>query len=88
VALLLLYLPPLVLDVRALAPPSIHRSDGPRAGHERERLGGAGCSRLQRRSLAVEEGFDGFAQVFDQMKPIDHLHGLGGAPANALGVEG
>ena len=36
----------------------------------------------------MEEGLDGFAQVFDQMKPIDHLHGLGCPTANALGVEG
>jgi hypothetical protein len=27
--------------------------------------------------LAVEEGLEGVAQVFDQMKAIDHLHGLG-----------
>src|SRR5262249_57387489 len=38
--------------------------------------------------LAVEEGLDGFAQVFDQMKAIDHLHSLGGPTAHTLGVEG
>ena len=62
--------------------------DGPRAGHQRERLGGAGCGGLQRGSLAVEEGLDGFAQIFDQMKPVDHLHGMRCPPAHALGVEG
>jgi hypothetical protein len=88
VSLLLLRLPPLSLGVRALAPPSIHRGGGHRAGHQRERLGGAGGGGLQRGSLAVEESFDGFPQVFDRMKPIDYLYGLRGSTAHALGVEG
>jgi hypothetical protein len=37
--------------------------------------------------LAVEEGLDRFAEVFDQMKAIHDLDGLRCPTANALGVE-
>jgi hypothetical protein len=56
--LLVLHLPPLVLDVRALAPPPIHRGDGPGAGRQGEGLRGAGCYRLERSLLVVQESFD------------------------------
>jgi hypothetical protein len=39
------------------------------------------------RPLAVEEGLDGFAKVFDEMKPIHHLYGLRCPTAQAIGVE-
>ena len=43
---------------------------------------------LKRGALAVEEGLDGFTQVFDEMEPIHDLHGLRCPTAYALGVEG
>jgi hypothetical protein len=88
VPLLLRCLPPLLRDVRALAPPPIHWGGGYRAGHQCERLGGTGGTGQERGPLAVEEVLQGFTQVFDQMKAIDHLHGLGGPTANTIGVEG
>jgi hypothetical protein len=64
VALLLCGLPPLLLDGHAPVPPAIQQSDGPRAGHERQRLRGAGRCRLQRGLLVMQEGLDGLPQVF------------------------
>jgi hypothetical protein len=87
VPLLVLRLPPLLLDVCALAPPPIHQGDGPRAGHQWERLGGAGCGGLERRPLAVEERLNRLPEIFDQMKPIHHLHGMGCSTVHALGIE-
>jgi hypothetical protein len=86
--LLLRRLAPLLLDVGALVPPAIHGGDGPKAGHLGERLGRMDSGYLERGPLVVEEGLDRFAEVFDQMKAIDHLHGLGGPTVNPLGVEG
>ena len=37
--------------------------------------------------MVDQEGFQRLAEVLDQMKPIDHLHGVGCPPANAVGVE-
>jgi hypothetical protein len=45
------------------------------------------CRVLERRSVVDEEGFQGLAEVLDEMEAIDHLYGLGRAPANAVGVE-
>ena len=42
---------------------------------------------LQRRSVVEQEGFQGLAEVLDEMKAIDHLHRLGCPPANAVGIE-
>jgi hypothetical protein len=36
----------------------------------------------------MEEGLDGFAEVFDQMKPIHDLHGLRCPLTDALCIEG
>ena len=36
----------------------------------------------------MQEGLDGFPQVFDQMKPIHDLDGVRRAPANAIRIEG
>ena len=38
--------------------------------------------------LVVQKGLDGLPQVFDEMKPVDHLHGLGGPLTDAIRVEG
>ena len=32
--------------------------------------------RLERRSVVEQEGFQGLAEVLDEMEPIDHLHRL------------
>jgi hypothetical protein len=53
--------------------------------HERHRR--ADGSRLQHRSVVDEERFQRLAEVLDQVKAIDHLHGLRGPPANAVGVQ-
>ena len=37
--------------------------------------------------MVDQQGFQGLAEVLDQMKPIDHLHRLGCPPANAVGIE-
>ena len=37
--------------------------------------------------MVDQEGFQGLAEVLDEMEAIDHLHGLGRPPANAIGVE-
>ena len=67
--------------------PPLQGGDGPGACHEGEPLRGVGRCRLERSPLVVPEGFNRLSQVFDEMKPIDDLHGVGGSPANALGVE-
>ena len=36
----------------------------------------------------MQQGLDRFPQVFDEMKPIDHLHGVWSATANAVCIEG
>lgn len=64
VSLRLLRLPPLLLDVRALAPSSIHGGDRPGACHQGARLRGAGRCSLERDPLGMQEGFDGLPQVF------------------------
>src|SRR5207248_1620763 len=56
--------------------------------HQRERLGSAGGSSLERGPLVVQKGLDRLAQIFDQMKAINHLHGLRCPTPNALGIEG
>ena len=43
--------------------------------------------RLERRSVVEQKGFQGLAEVLDEMEAIDDLHRLGGPPANAVGVE-
>ena len=85
--LLLLGLPPLLLDVRALAPAPVHGGSGHRTCHQGERLRGVGGSGLERGPLVVPKGLDRFAEVFDQMKAIHDLHGMRCSPANAIGVE-
>ena len=37
--------------------------------------------------MVEQEGFQGLAEVLDEMKPVDDLHRLGRPPANAVGVE-
>jgi hypothetical protein len=37
--------------------------------------------------VVAQEDFQGLAEVLDEMEAIDHLYGLGRAPANAIGVE-
>jgi hypothetical protein len=34
-----------------------------------------------------QEGLQGLAEVVDEMEPIDHLHGIGRASANAIRVQ-
>jgi hypothetical protein len=51
-------------------------------------MGCANGRRLQHRSLGDQEGFDGFAEVVDEMKAIDHLHRVGGPLANAVCIQG
>jgi hypothetical protein len=87
VALLLGRRLPLLPGLGALVSPSIHRGDGPKAGHLCERLGSLSGGYLERGPVVVEEGLDRFAQVFDQMKPIHNLDGLRCPTANALGIE-
>ena len=78
---------PLLLDVRVLAPPPIHRGDRPGAYHQGKRLRGAGRCRLERGLLIVQKGLDRLTEVFDQMEAIHDLHGLRCSTTNALGVE-
>ena len=47
----------------------------------------ANRSRLQRGAVVEQEGFQGLAEVLDEMEAIDHLHRLGCPPANAVGIE-
>jgi hypothetical protein len=42
---------------------------------------------LERRSVVEEEGFQGLAEVLDEMEAVDDLHRLGRPPADAVGVE-
>ena len=88
VPLLLRCLLPLLPGLGALVSPAIHRRGGHRAGHLRERLRRARRGGLQGGPLVMQEGLDGFPQVFDQMKPIHDLDGLRGATANAVRIEG
>jgi hypothetical protein len=37
--------------------------------------------------MVDQEGFQRLAEVMDEMKPLDDLHGVGCPPANALGVQ-
>ena len=37
--------------------------------------------------MVDQEGLQGLAEVLDEMEPIDHLHGIGRAPANAIRVQ-
>ena len=38
------------------------------------------------RSVVAQEDFQGLAEVLDEMEAIDHLYGLGRAPANAVRI--
>jgi hypothetical protein len=42
---------------------------------------------LERWSVVDQEGFQRLAEVMDEMKSLDDLHGVGCPPANALGVQ-
>jgi len=77
----------LLAGLGILALPSIHRRDRHRGDRRRECLGRANGRRLQRRSSRDEKGLNGFAEIPDEMKPIDHLHRLGCPPTNAVRVE-
>jgi hypothetical protein len=44
-----------------------------------------GCG-LECRSVVAQEDFQGLAEVLDEMEAIDHLYGLGRAPANAVRI--
>jgi hypothetical protein len=88
VPLLLFRVLPALPGLGAPVSPPIHgrgryRADHPREGLRRARRGG-----LQGRALIMQEGLDGFPQVFDQMKPIHDLDSVGRAPANAIRIEG
>jgi hypothetical protein len=88
VALLLCYLLPLLPGLGALVSSPIHPRHRHRASHNRQRLDSEGGGSLEGAPLIVQKGLDGLPQVFDQMKPVDHLHGLGGPLTDALGIEG
>ena len=61
--------------------------DGHRARGRRERLRRAHGGRLERRAVVEQEGFQGLAEVVDEMKAVDDLHRLGCPPANAIRIE-
>jgi hypothetical protein len=88
VALLLGRLLPLLPGLGALVSSPIHPRSRYRTSHHRQRLHSEGGGRLEGGPLVVQKGLDGLPQVFDQMKPVDHLHGLGSPLPDALGVEG
>ena len=71
----------------APAPSPVHGRDGHRASGRRERHGRPDRGGLQRRSVVEQEGFQDLTEVLDEMEAIDHLHGLGCPPANAVGIE-
>jgi hypothetical protein len=37
--------------------------------------------------MVAQEGFHGLAEILDEVKLINHLHGIGRPAANAIGVE-
>jgi hypothetical protein len=88
VPLLLCRFLPALPGLGAPVSPPIHRWGRYRADHLREGLRRALCGGLQGRALIMQEGLDGFPQVFDQMKPIYDLDSVGRAPANAIRIEG
>ena len=67
---------------------AIHRWGGHRASHLREGLRRARRGGLEGGSLVMQQGLDGFSQVFDQMKPIHDLDGMRGTTTNAVRIEG
>ena len=69
------------------APAPVHGCDRDRARRRRERYRPADGGVLERRSSVDKEGFQGLAEVLDEVKAIDHLCGCRRAPANAVGVE-
>jgi hypothetical protein len=68
---------PLLPGLGALASSPIHLGRGHWASHRRQRLHGEGSGSVEGDLLIVQKGLDSLSQVFDQMKPVDHLHGLG-----------
>jgi hypothetical protein len=65
----------------------MHRCVGHQASGWRERHGRPDRGGLERWSVIDQEGFQGLAEVLDEMEPVHNLHGLRHPPANAVGIE-
>jgi hypothetical protein len=71
----------------APAPASVHKRDEDRASSRPERHRRPERGVLERWSVVDQKGLQGLAEVLDEMEPIDHLHGIGRAPANAIRIQ-
>jgi hypothetical protein len=68
----------------ALAPSPVHEHDGERTIGLGERHRRADRCRLECRSTVDQQGFQGLAEILDQMEAIDHLHRRWGPPTHAV----
>jgi hypothetical protein len=87
-ALLLLRLPLLLPDGRALVSAPIHGRAGYRPCQPGERLRRAGGGGLERGPLVVEKRLQRFPEVLHQMEPIHHVDGGGRTAPDAVRVQG
>jgi hypothetical protein len=69
------------------APALVHGDDRDMTIGRRERQRRTDRGRLEGRSVIEQDSFQRLAEVLHEMKPIDHLHRLGGSLANAVGIQ-
>jgi hypothetical protein len=71
----------------ALAPSPVHRYDRDKTIGRGERHCCADCGSLECRSTVDQVGFQGLAEVLDEMKPVNHLDSVGPSAADAIRIQ-
>jgi hypothetical protein len=73
--------------LRVPAPSPVPGCAGDRARGRHARQRRADRCRLEHRSVVDQDGFQGLAEVMDEMKPIDHLHSIGQPAVAAVRIQ-